>query len=255
MFEITENIYGHKNRLKWIASKINKDEKILEFGCGTGYMVTIQLLQKGYDVLGLDLDKESIDYGKKILDEKKIDREKLQYKDMKDIDYKIDTVIASEVFEHIETKELCSILKLINEKLNEKGKLIVTVPNGYGWYEAESFIWKKLNIGNSKLYEKLVNFYVNVKLKFGLNTIYEGHLSTLSYSPHVQRFTMRSIKKLLKENGFSVVSSRGSGLVAGPLSDTVFNNMLIVHKINNFIGLLLPFLSSGFYLECEKNDK
>lgn len=38
-----ENIYGHIKRLEWIKEFISKDDLVVEFGCGTGYMIIYYL--------------------------------------------------------------------------------------------------------------------------------------------------------------------------------------------------------------------
>jgi SAM-dependent methyltransferase len=56
-----ENIYGHIKRLEWIKEFISKDDLVVEFGCGTGYMIIYPLLKDGYNII--DLDTKSIEYG------------------------------------------------------------------------------------------------------------------------------------------------------------------------------------------------
>jgi SAM-dependent methyltransferase len=50
-----------EDTLKWINSKINKNSKIIDFGCGPG-LYSYRLGMLGHDVLGIDFNKESIRY-------------------------------------------------------------------------------------------------------------------------------------------------------------------------------------------------
>lgn len=38
-YYLVENIYGPKKRLNWMISQIDKADTIIEFGCGTGFMI------------------------------------------------------------------------------------------------------------------------------------------------------------------------------------------------------------------------
>ena len=68
-----ENIYGSIKRLEWFEKFLNKNQKIVDICCGTGYMVTIPLISEGYDIIGVDLDQKSIDYGKNLLKKNHLD--------------------------------------------------------------------------------------------------------------------------------------------------------------------------------------
>jgi len=98
---LNENIYGIRKRLEFIKQYISKKDKILEFGCGTGYMITYQLLQEGYNIKGCDIDKKSIDLVEMILKESGLDKNGLINIDIFSINEKFDVIIASEVFEYI----------------------------------------------------------------------------------------------------------------------------------------------------------
>jgi len=40
---VPENEYGQAKRLKWIESNTQKQDTIIELGCGTGYMITLPM--------------------------------------------------------------------------------------------------------------------------------------------------------------------------------------------------------------------
>lgn len=250
-----ENIYGHVKRLQWIKSLIKHDDLILEFGCGTGYMITIPLLKMGYNVIGVDLDEASIEYGKSICKSEGVDPSALRCCNIKDIDFTPNVIIASEVFEHVEDKELESVFDVLKRKLRTEGNLLVTVPNGYGSFEFESCLWYRFGIGEMLEKCKITLLIHKIKsLIFG-KSIVPFYPSTLSSSPHVQRFTYGRIKRILLRQGFTIEEITGTVLFAGPFSDLIFTGLKPIMKFNCFMGKCLPWLASGFLLNCKINVK
>ena len=248
IFSLSENIYGHDNRLKWLISHLKIDDTIVEFGCGTGYMITLQLVKKGYFIHGIDSDKESISYGRKLLAREGLAQDTLTGRDLAETEGMPDIIIASEVFEHIADDHLNTVLAAIRTKLKPGGKLLVTVPNGYGWFEAESFIWNKLYLGRCLERCGVVFLITGLKqLLFGKN-IEQPHPSTLSPSPHVQRFTFSSIQAKLKEHGFDILDIQGSVLFCGQFSNLFFSGIKPIMRLNIWLGSKLTRLASGFYL-------
>ena len=63
-----ENIYGHRQRLYWLRDHLQKEDRAVEFGCGTGRLITIPLRAWGYEVTGVDLDETSIAHGREVLE-------------------------------------------------------------------------------------------------------------------------------------------------------------------------------------------
>ena len=122
-------------------------------------------------------------------------------------------IIVSEVLEHLHNQEYPSFFELVFKKLKPEGKLLVTVPNGYGWFEIESYFYYKRKLGKLldglKITYKLDQFknYIFKRTDW-VNTI----PSTFCSTPHVQKFTYGSIQKLLKGYDFQVNAITGSVL-------------------------------------------
>lgn len=254
MTRLRENVYGHLKRLQWIQSRLQPSDRILEFGCGTGHMITQQLMESGLDVHGIDLDQSSIDYGRSMFATCGLDAERLLCSDLRDLNDRFDVIIASEVLEHIPTEHLGHVLALLGDRLSPDGLLLVTVPNGYGWFELESLLWNRLGLG--WLLEKLQV----VRLCFGLRRRLLGkdveavHPSSLSSSPHVQRFTKRSICDVLHQAGFVVESVRGTVLFAGPISNMIWTGVTPIMNLNNRLGDRWPNIAAGFLVTARRPD-
>ena len=74
--------------------------------------------------------------------------------------------------------------------------------------------------------------------------------STLSDSPHVQRFTYSSIQTLLAKEGFSVINITGAVFFAGPFSNMLFTGIKPIMRLNCALGRWFPRISAGFYIAC-----
>lgn len=250
---IKENVYGHLKRLRWILSFLKQEDAIVEFGCGTGYMITVQLAILGYSVTGIDIDVKSIDYGKDILKTLGLPPAILRSIDISNLESTPDVVIASEVLEHLEKEEAKRSLQAIFTKLKPGGLFLVTVPNGYGFFELENFFWRKMGLGKliRMLWMDKVLFHIKGVI-LGRRDWEEPYCSTLSESPHVQRFTLVSISERLKESGFEILCSTGSSLFCGPFSNMLFTGVSPVMRWNNFLGGRFPRAASAFYLAARK---
>lgn len=243
-----ENMYGHGKRLRWVISHVQAEDVIVELGCGTGYMITLPLMKLGYHVMGIDLDAKSIDYGREVLAHEGLDSQKIKAMDLADIQGEVDVIVASEVLEHIPSEQLGTMLKTIHSKLRVGGRLLVTVPNGYGWFELESFLWNKTRMKCTlELLARCIN---KVKCLIWGSDIEPRHPSTLAASPHVQRFTSRSIKRLLISHEFNIKQIVGSVFFCGPFSNMLFTGIPTVMKWNCKLGKNFPRIAASFYIEC-----
>jgi SAM-dependent methyltransferase len=250
-----ETIYGHRGRLEWIRSHLRAEDRVLELGCGTGHLITMPLLRMGHDVVGVDLDEVSISYGRKMLSEAGLDPSALVACDLRDLPGEFDVVIASEVLEHLTDEDLDIVLAAVRERLAPGGKLVVTVPNGYGLFELENFLWYRT--GLHQLYTSLRDRALGrglrrLKGKVATDWSEPEHPMTLADSPHRQRFTWRSIQKLLARAGFETVHARGGVQVCGPFTDMLFSGHARVMALNARLGRVFPRSAAGFYLVGQK---
>jgi len=215
-------------------------------------MICLPLFKLGYNIQGLDLDTQSIEYGRNIFKEEGADPDCLHAMDLKDLNGKFDAIIASEVLEHLDKNEGHQILKIIHGKLNPGGKLLVTVPNGFGWFEMDTFIWNRL--GLKTIFEKtrlMEVIYQFKKLLLKERVNHPPHPSTLSNSPHRQWFSLNGIIKLLKQNHFHVEEATGSVLLSGPLMNVFFHGVSPFIRANCALGTIFPHGASSFFIACK----
>jgi glycosyltransferase involved in cell wall biosynthesis/SAM-dependent methyltransferase len=245
-----ENAYGHARRLRWILSHMRRTDRIVEVGCGTGLMIALPMAKMGFSIVAVDTHEPSIEAGKRLFQAAGLDPGMLRAALPTDVDARPDTVIASEVLEHIPDPGLEEMLRVIRNALPPGGRLLVTVPNGYGWFELESVLWFRVGVG--AVVERLGVDRRIRRLKswlFGWKPDDETR-SSLADSPHVQRFTHRSIQERLARAGFEVVEITGSVLFAGPFSNLLFTGARPLMALNCALGAWFPRIAAGFYIAC-----
>lgn len=115
-------------RIEWICNN-STGEKILDVGCSQG-ITSILLGEKGKNVVGIDIERECIEYAEKDKDIKNLEGVKFLCDDFLtyNFDEKFDCIIMGEILEHIYSPGL--FLDKSKELLKDNGRLIVTVPFG-----------------------------------------------------------------------------------------------------------------------------
>jgi 2-polyprenyl-3-methyl-5-hydroxy-6-metoxy-1,4-benzoquinol methylase len=249
-----ENIYGHLQRLHWLRDHLEQTEKAVEFGCGTGTLITIPLRAWGFDVSGIDLDSESIDYGRHVLEQIGLEPDALSTTDLRDYPGPLDVVIASEVLEHLDDATLAESLALMHRKLGPDGRLLVTVPNGYSEFELENWLWTTTRA--DRLFERTRDGAIAGALRRARARVTgwhePDHPMTVADSPHLQRFTWRGIHRVLAVAGFEVVEARGAIMFCGPFSDLLLTGVRPAMRLNQRLARRFPRASSDFYIVARK---
>ena len=115
----------------------NRDQRILEIGCGDGNFVYC-LQQMGYkNANGIDYSAEQIEKGKSMGINNLACADLFSY--LADNKSKYDVIIAKDVIEHFTRNEVFEIMELINKNLNDGGRFIMQVPNGQGIFHTSVF--------------------------------------------------------------------------------------------------------------------
>lgn len=243
-----ENSYGSRSRLEWVRRKLGNSMRVAEFGCGTGLMVTAPLNATGIDVTGWDIHAPSIEFGREWLRARGREPDILRNQPFEEAESgSFDAVIASEVLEHLDDATLRACLATIRGRLRPGGKLLVTVPNGFGWFEADQRLFERV-IEPIDRRLRLIRLVHGVKQLFLGDRIVPGFSSTLAdgVSPHVQWFSSRTITKVLEENGFEVRSLEGGAMASGPCIDLVITGIRPATAFNGWLGRMFPTMASGF---------
>ena len=253
-----------RNVKKIIRNDRNNQGKVMDIGCGSGN-IAIPLASLSYKVLAIDCECKSIEYVKEQAIQKGL-LEKMRFMvgDVQKLDMKdsFDAIICSEVLEHLQDPS--TVLARMKKVLKKNGVLLLTTPNGFGPYEMRKVVipkMKKISVQLRKILKGLLKaaglFNLIKKLKGSIviteNVIsnpFTPECSTFNFnSPHVQRFTIRGLKIMLRENGFHILKIRNSDFLAvGNLRHKRW-----VSRLDCKLADLLPhFLVSGWYLVCRR---
>lgn len=158
-----------------------KNKLILDLGCGNGYLVN-QLLKEGFNAYGTDASSEGIT----IAMQQNPDRFFLQ--DLSTgqlpaglLPLKFDTVISTEVIEHLYDPE--AFIDFCRELLPQNGELIISTPyHGY-----------------------LKNLVLSIFNKW------DSHHSPAWHGGHIKFWSKNTLGKLLNDKGFEVAAFKGCG--------------------------------------------
>lgn len=145
-----DEVYGdnliYQNELDDFLRYINAGSKILDVGCGSGNVVNY-LVEKGFDVVGIDISPNMIDIAKR-----KNTVAKFELMDMRDMTFmnsSFDSIVSIFSLVHLTKQEVPEILKKFNDLLRKDGNLFVGVSEGTG----EGFVDEHLEL-NQRYYYK-----------------------------------------------------------------------------------------------------
>ena len=120
-----QNLIVEKN-LDQICCNLNKNAKVLDLGCGTGYLF-LRFLRRGFDVTGLDISSEMIRVLKNSVSDSEKKRAHLEVGDVEEFfernQEEFDLVVFSAVLHHLFDYE--TILKKACQRLKAGTKILI----------------------------------------------------------------------------------------------------------------------------------
>lgn len=234
-------------RLSFIVdtiAKSSKTGKILDIGCGNGN-ISFALGSLGYDVLGVDISKESIAMANQQNQLSNVHFKVLDA-DHDNLEEDFDFIVCSEVLEHLNFPE--QLVKTCFNKLSKNGVLIATVPNGYGPREllvTQPVQWLIKNGMEKRIYQiKKLLGYSNATLQ-----------SSNPDLTHIQFFSVRAFRKMLNASRFKNASWKNSDFIENVFPYSIIaKRVKFLQRLDCWIADLLPRqLSSGFYTSWKKS--
>ena len=201
--------------INWIKSNIKPNSKIIDFGCGPGLYAN-ELGNSGHTVLGVDFNKESINYAQKnkaingIVEYKYAD----YLKDTFDEKYDVAMMIWCD-FGTLTPNEQKLLLGKINNLLEDDGIFVFDV---FGKDEIKKQNEKRSwSISNGNAFWSKEPYFLMVETKIfeNENTLGMRYYSVNQTNGKIKEYIIwhqcydeKSIKTLLSENGFDVIDVR-----------------------------------------------
>lgn len=209
MFE-AEDPYGLRKRLQYAASIIEalQPGSVLEIGCGTGAYLLAPLseLFPQTRFVGVDSDKASVDFART-----RFGKGNLHFELSGSVipPGAHDLVIASEVLEHVDCP--VEFLRQAREAVAPGGKILMTVPNGYGPFELVSMLQGALEgVGLIDAMRRLKRRATGQS-----SSAIEGIPMSLANSPHVNFFSWGAINRVIQAAGLRVEDTRNRTFLCG----------------------------------------
>lgn len=236
-------------RLHFIVNSVqklgNKAAKILDIGCGNGN-ISLALGSLGFDVLGIDIDPNSIQLATSRNSFPNVSFQVLDA-DAIALEDAYDAIICSEVLEHLANPVQLS--KTIFRILKPGGVLVATVPNGFG--PRELLITRPMQFLTKKGWDKPIVLLKKI-LGYSAKTLQSSNEDLT----HLQFFSINEFNSLLIGCGFKRISFKNSDFLGRifPLS-LITRRLAPLQKIDCALADLLPHkLTSGFYTSWTKID-
>lgn len=244
--EEREDLWGYRKRLRFVRDSVREafpsrafeELRALDVGCGNGSQLALPLLRCGFRLKGLDTDARSIEHARKLsasLAGAEFMCARLEELSEEEL---FDVVILSEVLEHLEDPQ--ALLSESVKHLKPDGILIVTVPNGFGEFEIDSWLFRKLGLQR----------VVDALAKQGRAPL----ASTDNMeSGHIQFFTRSRLRRLFDACHLVPFREGAASFLAGPIVGHALARFESFIEWNARVTNHLPFvMASGWYFALRR---
>jgi 2-polyprenyl-3-methyl-5-hydroxy-6-metoxy-1,4-benzoquinol methylase len=229
-----------------LAEQLPPRAKVLDVGCGNG-VISRHLGRLGFQVTGIDVSERTIEKARSIDPLPNVQFITKSAEALVAEGTRYDAVICSEVLEHLDNPG--ALLEVLYATLSDKGRLIVTVPNGKG--PRESLVTRpvlRMRARNGWLWKTVVG----AKRLLGYSgTTVQSAADNLD---HVQFFSRRDLERLSAEHRFTITRFGSANFVEDVFPFSFFAKRLpILQKMDCAIADRLPVaFSGGFFTVWEK---
>lgn len=261
---LPENVFGHTKKVRLFRETIERVRResgrvglrILDIGCGSGYAVTRFLGRQGDEILGIDVYPANIAYATEHFGQGGLRFECADVNALTLDGRSFDIVVMADVLEHLQDPS--AMLVAADSLLAPEGRLLVTVPNGWGAFELESALSRLPIVGPALL--KLTDFSVAILNKTVLRGVWtraavqvpEGLPYNVD-SGHVQFFSMSRMVGMVARAGMTVVMQRNLSFLAGPFTNSVFTPWQAFCVWNTRVADRIAYwLASAWLFECQR---
>jgi len=217
--ERDENVWGYGKRVRFVANSIIQgfpgsdlaSIRVLDVGCGNGWFLAVPLARRGFDVTGIDLHEPSIDRARHFADG--LTNVRFAVGTVSELGTaRFDVVILSEVLEHVSDPKALLLASL--ERLKPDGIVLITVPNGYGEFEIDSWIFRTLHLQGAVDFLKRVFRNYSSEVVRGQQDLAATDNTECG---HVHFFRHRQLKLMFTECSLNTVRESAGSFMCGPI--------------------------------------
>jgi len=240
---LPEDSYGRAKRFDFVSATIAayRPRDILDIGCGAGTQLTAPLAAAfpRIAVTGIDEDSRSLAWARA-----HNAAPNLSYLAPAELsaERRFDLVIASEVLEHV--ADPMAFLSQLAARTRAGGRLVLTVPNGYGVFEWMALTEAFLNL--TGIQAALRRLKEQRRRGHG-----EAAPATLANSPHVNFFSFRELGRLFTEAGLGIERYRPRTVFCGYLVDSLVRGDWLVAWNADIADRLPAWCASDWMFELQ----
>lgn len=250
--ETDENLWGYGKRLRFATDAIAQgfpgcepaSIRVLDVGCGNGWFLAIPLARRGFDVTGIDLHQPSIERARQLSDS--LPNARFVVGTVRELEAtRFDVIILSEILEHVtDPKEL--LLSTL-EHLMPEGLVVVTVPNGRGEFEIDSWIFRTFRLQRAIELSKLVFRHRSARQPSSKQDI--AATDNIECG-HIQFFRLQRIRQLFADCFLNTVKEAAGCFVCGPIVCHTLgrSRRFIDWNVRVIDKLPLPLASSWYFV-------
>jgi ubiquinone biosynthesis O-methyltransferase len=255
--EEQENFAAYGKRFRFVKEALTtafpgrpcQGIRLLDVGCGNGSQLALPLARCGYDVTGIDLDLRSVEHARTLAS--RMPNAHFRVETVQNLaEGSFDAVVLAEVLEHVSDPK--ALLWASLRHLQAGGIVIVTVPNGYGGFEIDSWIYRKLHLMAAVSVLRGLAHGVYVRPKEAPEDVSSTDNQECG---HVQFFTRKRLKRIFAECSLSVVREAAGSFLCGPIIGHTLAHSHRFIEWNSRIADRLPLaLASGWYFVLQRAE-
>ena len=252
-----ENVFGHTKKTKLVLAtlarlrqELGRGLDVLDIGCGNGTALTRFLVAPGDKVLGIDPHGPSIEYATRRLAAPGLEFRQQLAESLLAAGRSYDAIVLGDVLEHLPQPQ--STLAAAAQLLRPGGRVLLTIPNGLGPFEIESWLSRLPVFGRASLW--IVDHFVAVLNRFVSKGAWTAVVtpSEVPYNAecgHVQFFTRRALLTMAAAAALVPLQAAGLSWLSGPYTNYLFAPSRFFCTLNTWIADWLPYwiLSAWFF--------